>query len=106
MKVLLDEMIDTRFRHLLVGHEVFSVEYMSWKGVKNGALISQAAASGFEALVTVDAGIPKEQNRKSLPLALLIVFSDGSDIDSLRPFAAKVLEKLTIAKIGMIYEIH
>jgi len=55
MKVLLEEMIDVRFRLLLPGHDVFSVDYMKWKGVKNGALIAVAAAALVDRRVAVAA---------------------------------------------------
>jgi hypothetical protein len=47
MKVLLDEMVDVRFRRCLPGHDVFSVDYLKWKGLKNGAIIARAAAERF-----------------------------------------------------------
>jgi hypothetical protein len=106
MKVLLDEMVDVRFRHLLPGHDVFSVEYMQWKGLKNGALIARAADEKFDAIVTVDTGIPNQQNPSALPLAMVVIFSEGNDVDSLRPFASQVLDKLKTARRGMIIEIR
>lgn len=106
MKVLLDEMIDVRFRHLLPGHDVFTVDYMRWKSVKNGALVAIAAANRFEAMVTVDPGFAHEQNVITLPLAVIIIFADGTDVESLEPFAPDVLDKLKIAEPGMILEVR
>ena len=37
-------------------------------GFKNSALLAQAAASGFDALLTMDSGVPYQQNVASLPL--------------------------------------
>jgi hypothetical protein len=58
MKVLLDENLPHALRRELPGHEVFTVQYLGWSGVKNGALLLQAAASGFDVMVTMDSGVP------------------------------------------------
>ena len=51
MKVLLDENLDRRLRNHLGSHEVFTVSYKGWDGLKNGALLSAAEDQGFEVLV-------------------------------------------------------
>jgi hypothetical protein len=61
MKLLLDENLPHRLRPLLVGHEVFTVAYMQWAGIENGALLALAAANGFDALITKDNGMPYER---------------------------------------------
>lgn len=63
MKLLLDEHLTHELRGLLIGHEVYSVRYMKWDGVRNGSLLANAAAEGFDALITNDGGIAFEQNR-------------------------------------------
>ena len=54
MKLLLDEKLPHRLRPLLAGHDVFTVAYMKWAGIENGALLALAVAEGFEALITKD----------------------------------------------------
>ncbi len=54
MKILLDESIDVEFRTRITGHDVFTVAYMGWKGLSNGALLARAAADGFDAMITTD----------------------------------------------------
>jgi len=80
MKLLLDESIDVRFRHQVVGHDVFTVDYMGWKGKKNGDLIALAASNGFDAIVTTDSAMPDQQNLGALPLAILVLRADSSDL--------------------------
>ena len=46
MKVLLDENLPHDLRKLLPGHDVFTVAYLGWAGVKNGELLRRAAADG------------------------------------------------------------
>jgi hypothetical protein len=43
MKLLLDECVVQDFRHLITGHDVFTVAYVGWSGVKNGQLLIRAA---------------------------------------------------------------
>jgi len=57
MKVLLDENLPHDLRHFLPGHEVFTVAFLGWAGVENGALLAKAAGEGFGVVVTKDAGI-------------------------------------------------
>lgn len=54
MKLLLDENLPHRLRQEIVGHEVVTVAYLGWSGIDNGKLLEQAAAHGFDALITND----------------------------------------------------
>ncbi len=71
MKLLLDESLPHRLRPLIVGHDVYTVAYMQWKGVENGDLLARAAANGFDALITKDNGMPYEQNAASIPCSIV-----------------------------------
>src|SRR5277367_938988 len=62
MKVLLDECVPRRFKRSLVGHDCQTVPEAGFAGKKNGELRSLAEASGFEVFLTVDHGIPYQQN--------------------------------------------
>jgi hypothetical protein len=48
--VLLDENLAHALRHVLRVHQVFTVSYLGWNGIENGALITRAEAEGFEVL--------------------------------------------------------
>ncbi|WP_242032871.1 DUF5615 family PIN-like protein [Oscillatoria sp. FACHB-1406] len=53
MKLLLDECIDRRLARELVGHEVKTTPQMGWAGIKNGKLLTLAAAE-FNFFITVE----------------------------------------------------
>jgi hypothetical protein len=53
VKVLLDECVDRRFAHDLVGHEVNTVPRRGWAGIKNGGLLALAEKE-FDTFITVD----------------------------------------------------
>ncbi len=92
MKLLLDECLDEKFRHDLVGHDVFTVGYLNWKGTKNGRLLARAAAADFGGLVTTDRGIEHQQNLPLLPLCVYILIDAKSNQrQDLLPFAVNVL---------------
>jgi hypothetical protein len=49
VKVLLDENLPQKLRLSLTGHEVVTVSYKGWGGLKNGELLrsAEAAVPGF-----------------------------------------------------------
>ena len=54
-RVLLDENLPVRLRLWLpAGIEAVTVEFMGWKGSRNGELVRRARAEGFTALITAD----------------------------------------------------
>ena|SRR5687768_17932928 len=106
MKLLLDGNLPHRLRALIVGHEVFTVAYMKWKGVENGELLARAASAGFDALVTKDSGIPYEQSASTLPCSLIILQAASNamrDIEPLIPALHDALRSLhprTVVRVG------
>ena len=54
MKILIDENLDIRLRHLFPHYEAYTVEYMGWKGLPNGDLLDKADGAGFALLITGD----------------------------------------------------
>jgi hypothetical protein len=97
VKLLLDECLPIDFRKLIPGHDVFTVAYMGWKGVKNGALLTRAAADDFDGLVTTDAGIGHQQNLATLPVGVVILHAATNDIDDL----ASMVPALLVALNGL-----
>jgi hypothetical protein len=76
MKLLLDENLPHPLRHHLRGHEVFTVHYLGWLSVSNGRLLQLAADAGFDALVTLDSGVPYQQNLATLPVGVVILTAE------------------------------
>lgn len=94
MKVLLDENLPHDLRHELTGHDVFTVRYQGWNGMKNGALLATAAAAGFDVMITMDTGVNFQQNLATLPLSVVILQAPSNDIDDLRPLVPNLLATL------------
>jgi hypothetical protein len=73
VKVLLDENLDHALRKLLGLHEVFTVTFMGWTGLKNGELLRAAEEMGIEVLVTGDRTLNYEQNLAGRRLAIAVL---------------------------------
>jgi hypothetical protein len=71
VKVLLDENLDHGLRKLLGQHDVVTVTYMRWTGLKNGELLRIAEDSGIEVLLTGDQTLTFEQNLTGRRLAIV-----------------------------------
>jgi hypothetical protein len=94
VKILLDENLPHALRGRLLGHDVFTVSYMGWAGTKNGALLQVAAGAAFDVMVTMDSGVSYQQNRQSLPIAVMILSAPSNDIDDIIPLIPTILERL------------
>ena len=101
MRVLLDECVPRRLSRELPGHDVRTVAEMGWSGTRNTALLRLAAAE-FNVFLTVDQGIPYQQNFPGLDLAVVIVRARSNDISNLRPRMPDVLRVLETIQPGQV----
>jgi hypothetical protein len=91
---------------MLVGHDVYTVAFLKWKGIENGKLLELAAKNGFAAMLTKDNGMPYEQNAATLPCALIILQAPSNALSDIEPLVPQILEKLqmlnprSIVRIG------
>jgi len=95
MRVLLDECVPKRLRIGLNGHAVRTVVEMGWSGIKNGKLLA-AAADEFDCMLTVDANMENQQHLPALPIAVLLVRSTSTDINTLNAKLPDILAELSI----------
>jgi hypothetical protein len=52
MRILLDECVNERLRNHLSRHDVQSVRYAGFSGLKNGELLDAAESAGFQVLLS------------------------------------------------------
>lgn len=100
MRLLLDECVDERLRHLFSNYECFTARYAGLAGLKNGELLLAAEAAGFEVLVTVDQNIPDQQNLSSLKLSVLILSAATNRLIDLQRLVPVALEALNSIEPG------
>ena len=91
MKLLLDENLPHALRADLPDHDAYTVQYLGWGGIKNGALMARAAEAGFEVLITMDRGFAHEHNRAALPLGIVTIVAKSDEYEDLRVLVPKLL---------------
>jgi predicted nuclease of predicted toxin-antitoxin system len=85
MKILLDECIPRKLKNALPDYECHTVPEAGLAGQKNGALLSQAEAAGFDLFFTMDKGLQYQQNLEGRSIAILIVRAKSNRLHDLLP---------------------
>lgn len=101
MRVLLDEQVSVGLASLLAGHDARTVVGMGWSGVTNGELLERAA-SAFDAFVTMDQNLQKQQNLASLPFGVLLIRAPSNRLRDLVPLLPSILEALPKLRPGQL----
>ncbi|HEX8691068.1 MAG TPA: DUF5615 family PIN-like protein [Longimicrobium sp.] len=102
MRVLLDEQLDHRLKPLFDPQlEVWTVLERGWDGMKNGALL-RAAQTEFDAFVTMDRGIPHQQNVSALSLGIVILRAPSNRRADLAPLIPQVNAALQNIRPGEV----
>jgi len=105
MRVLLDENLPIRLRHLF-DEDVTAetVRYREWTSLDNGALL-RAAEAGYDAFVTMDRGIPHQQNLSDFDLAVLLIEAESNAYDAVAPLMTDVNRALRDVNAGAVVEV-
>lgn len=102
MKILLDENLNWRLERFLPGHACSSVPRIGWAGVKNGQLLQQAAAAGYDVLISMDGSIGSQQNVSNLQLAIVMLRAPTNRLQDTSLLMPKVLALLPTLGAGQI----
>lgn len=70
MRLLLDNYVDRNLAKVIHGHEVSAAADLGWGDLSNGELLAKAA-TGFEAMITVDKNLRHQQNLSRLPIPVV-----------------------------------
>ena len=93
MRILLDEPVPRRLGTLLVGHETATVPRSGWAGIRNGKLLTLAAAK-FDVFLTTDQNLEFQQNLSALPIAVLVVVAKSNRMKDIEPLVPEILKAL------------
>ena len=105
MRVLLDENLPFKLRQLFeAGVEVVTVGYRGWKGKKNGELL-KSAESEFDVLVTMDQGIPQQQNLSEIKMGIVLLEAKGNRYEDLAPLMDQVNTVLRTIEEGKVISV-
>jgi hypothetical protein len=101
VRVLLDENLPHDLVGELPGHEVFTVQGLGWSGVKNAELLRRIGGA-FDALVTMDRNLEKQQALAGQPFGTVIVRARSNRMVHLRPLVGALLEALIDLQPGQV----
>ena len=102
MRLIFDECIPRPLKAKLPGHQITTVQQQGWSGVVNGALLKRIADAGFEAFITMDKSLPRQQQLAGRPFAVIILRATSNRLDVLEPLAPNVLTALASAAPGQV----
>jgi len=105
MKILLDECLPLDFRFSFPGHDAHTAEWAGFKGKKNGELLRDAELAGYEVLLTVDQGIPHQQNLAARKLSIILIRSRTNQLEDLLSFSEAILNALETMTTGQVVSI-
>lgn len=72
MKILLDECLPRKLKYSFAEHECETVPEAGLAGETNGRLLSLAEFAGFDLFLTMDKGLPYQQNLSGRRIAVVI----------------------------------
>lgn len=98
--VLLDEMLPIGVAQLLPGHDVQTAVYAGLAGISNGHLIAGAVEKGVDVLVTLDRGIPEQQNLGAANLGVVLI--PDNDPDKILPYVEMLREAVASVEPGQV----
>ena len=105
MRILLDECINHRHRNHLTGHQCQSARHAGFGGLKNGKLLAEAEAAGFDIVLTVDRGFQYEQNLSGGKIAVVIFCTKSIALKDLLPHVPACLAGLERIRPGQVLRI-
>lgn len=100
MKVLLDEMLPIGVRQFLSAHEVETAAHAGLAGVSNGEMISRAMEAGFDVIVSLDRGIPNQQNLDRYGIGFVLI--PHNDIDLIGAYAGELAAAVANIRPGLV----
>lgn len=73
MRILFDQGTPVPLRRFLTHHQVTTAYECGWARLKNGELLDNAEADGFDVLVTTDSNLKYQQNLASRRIAIIVL---------------------------------
>ena len=70
--------------------------------MKNGQMLRDAEAAEYDVFITVDKGVPHQQNLSQGKISVVLIRSKTSQIEDLLPYVAAILKELAAIQPGQI----
>jgi predicted nuclease of predicted toxin-antitoxin system len=104
VRVLLDGCVPRRFGEALSRHEVQTASKLGWGDLDDGPLLDKMAGH-FDVLVTVDKSLPKQQQLRDRPFAVIVLRAKTNRLADLLPLVPALLHRLEELHPGRSYEL-
>jgi len=103
VNILLDECVPRPLKNSFLshGHSCLTVPEAGFAGKTNGELL-RLAQNRFDAFITLDKGLPHQQNLANLKIAILIVRAKTNQLMDVLPHVAGCLAALDAIKAGEV----
>lgn len=98
MKILLDECLPLDFRHSFP--DAHTAQWAGLKGKKNGELLRAAEAAGYDVLLTVDQGLPRDHDLTGRKLSVILIRSRTNQLEDLLHLLDPILQALRTIRPG------
>lgn len=80
------------------------MQAVGWSGTSNGELLRRAHEH-FDVLVTMDRGLPRQQDLQAFHIGVLIVRAPSNRMAHLKPLVDSILQALEGLRPGQVREI-
>jgi hypothetical protein len=91
MKLLLDENLPLSLRHeFRLPIEVITVQFMHWKGRKNGELLGLMAMAGFDGIITADQRMYTDDVVRRFNLHFCLLRPKDTQLETLLPLVGQL----------------
>jgi hypothetical protein len=105
VRILLDECLPKDLGKYLAGHAWRTVPQAGLAGKANGSLLTLAESSGWQVLLTMDCGMPYQQNLIGRSISLVIIRSQSNRLADLLPHVPAILAALPSLNPGEVIRI-
>ena len=105
MKILLDECLPAGLRKHLTGHVCQTVPHAGLAGKANGEMLALAERTGWQVLLTMDKGMPYQQNLGGRTLSVVIIRAKSNRLPDLVRHVPAILAALQSLKPGEVTQI-
>jgi hypothetical protein len=105
MQILFDHGVPDNLTHSLSSrHNVTKARHRGWERLKNGNLLREAEAAGFDVLVTTDKSMSYQQNLTGRKLALVVL--ERNDWGFIKPVVTEIVAAVDAATPGSFAEVN
>ena len=104
MRLLFDQGTPVPLRNHLLNHVVETAYEKGWSNLKNGSLLSQAEAEGFDALITTDQNLRYQQNLSGRRISVVVLMT--TSWPRIRNYVDRVVHAIDNLRTGSYEEIQ